>query len=437
MNKTKKYVMTGCFLGAVFLLIIGYVTIWQMQMREVAQPILTEEEILAFRETHPRCEFSNPVLDLNMREMEYYLDWYDYVLVEYVEELPRCGTSPYYLHRFCHVETVWSSGKRDWTLEQYLNEDGVFDIQMSMLWKKLKLQEGDRYLFLIGESEKELGIELFPHHSYYVTESGGLVALSEEEQTEGYTGYNVEQFAEQMKNLWKQYDEDAEVQLRSRKELRQEIKEKPALEEAQIQTMREEYPMQQNGNPMVDMAVPDSWGANFGTVFELYDAVITGTIVSDILLTDEKFSTMIDLGEWQGTIHEMELKNPQMVRRHKAYWVFQVDEVLWKTEREAVPVKAGDTILFALVGNSHYLMDQLLRKDQQYLWGVALSQTTGTYDVSRHAGFYVTPEGYLFSFVSGENSNRFTGQCQAAYELALQEALRDPEKAGTLFDQGE
>lgn len=131
--------------------------------------------------------------------------------------------------------------------------------------------------------------------------------------------------------------------------------------------------------------VDDNWGANFGTIFQESDVILTGTILSEVIPNTDK-TRSIQLNDWHGSIEEMESlsKNEDQEigwNNIHAYFTFQIDEVLWKSEAKNLLIQPGDIILFA-EGIEYTKTHSQLHQGQNYLWAADFNPITGCYQTS-------------------------------------------------------
>ena len=211
------------------------------------------------------------------------------------------------------------------------------------------------------------------------------------------------------------------------------------LSEEEIARLRLQYPVSDMGSPLINSIIPEGWGLNFGTIFECYDAIITGKVTSEITASEKKL-TMVDEGDWEESLEELKEQNLSLIEMPyvRYYWTFEVDEVLWKGKREEAQavleeLSSGDTILFS-ISDFAFCHEELIRENQEYLWTVGWNEVTGDYEVIRRGSFYKTEDDYLFSFVSGNNTNCYTGMKLSSYKKALTAAEHDPQLAGEAWD---
>lgn len=395
---------------------------WYSNITIYYDNVMTEEEVAEYRQKHPQYDISSPVSELNIREMSFYLGECYYVQMEYLGQPAQCGNSHFDLYEFGFQEIWWNWGKQIWPENTYLPGDTI-ELAIAKYWDMPNLKKGQQYLFLVGVLDDVIEPVVYPQYSFYVTEEGQLVSLTQESQSDEFTGHSLVWFSHQLQQGLGDRRK-GELVWRSDEERETMIKDHPAYTIEEVQGLRNLYPVQDERYPnSTETEVPSSWGMNFEAAFAEYDAILTGK-VNEIVLAASK-DAKIHLGEWQGTVSEMMSGNEPMIiyqRDDKAYLVFQVEEILWTNQNKVSQLVADQTILFVMDSDSWWEMETLLTKGKSYLLGVNHTTLTDTYVMDRQSGFYRTPEGYLFSFVSGTNSNRFSGMHQAVYEQALQDA---------------
>ncbi|MCR4777435.1 MAG: hypothetical protein K5858_01185 [Lachnospiraceae bacterium] len=194
------------------------------------------------------------------------------------------------------------------------------------------------------------------------------------------------------------------------------------LSAEEIAELRNIYPTVDEHPAYVDTLVPEDWGANFEVIFDHYDAVIKGTMTSDIWETTKKV-TMVDLDDWDGDLEELEKQNPALVNSTlgHVFWTIEVEEVIWQSKTTAKIIKTGDKLLMtdsALMFN----YGDLLKKDNSYILPIGYHETEDAWTFLKPGGFHVTDDDYLFSFKSGENTNKYTGSKEKIYVNALKNA---------------
>lgn len=382
----------------------------------------------SFRQDHPLQHISNPVSDMNLRPLEQYLAHCDYVLLEYVEEL---GADSWNRpnHRFILKEIISQGSHTDWKIEDYIIDNNALEVFVSSPWQLWGLIPGEEYLFLVTTFNEEEKLELYPHHSFYVTSEQKLVPLSDEEEIQSYMGCFISDFEKQLPK------KSINIPIEG-SELSTQTNHYSKLTETEINVLRQQYPIVDGYESDGCYLVDSNWGANFATIFQESDVILTGTILSEVIPCTEKNKT-IQLNEWNGSIEEMEALSKNRMQEISwnnihAYFTFQIDEILWKREEKNLLIQPGDILLFA-EGVEYTKTHSQLHQGQKYLWAADFNQVTGCYQSFRSSAFYMTEDGYLFSFQSGHHTNQYTGHHLDYYKEELHMSLLDPSRAGIPF----
>lgn len=451
LKETRRKRVVG--IAFILMLILAPILWKQYQNQEKKEEIsldtvMSAREIAQFREEYPQFDAVMPVMESQMRSLAYYLHYCDFVLVEYVEEVIRDKDS-HYTFRFEVEEVVWQNKSKSWSSVEIRNEDGTMNAFVpDCYWMKPKyLIPGARYVVPVGAYkysvfEEEIQLELLPHHMFYVTEENAMVAATYEEEAMRYDGCSLDEFVLELEHIWQKGCEIEPELASSRLERLKEysktlptIKDLPELSEEEITVQRIYYPEQNYnyGFDLIETAIPGDWGANFAHTYLFSDAIVVGTLASEVLDASEKQAS-ITWGDWEGTISDLEIQNMPLIDSNRfatqcaKYYTFYVEEIIWKKENQNISLKVDQELLLNHHPNSGLDTDLMLQKGQKYVLGLSRNQFTGTYGIIRNSSFHMNPEGYLFSFVSGENLNQFTGKGLRVYLEAMEDAMRKYEK---------
>ncbi|MCR4778650.1 MAG: hypothetical protein K5858_07385 [Lachnospiraceae bacterium] len=211
------------------------------------------------------------------------------------------------------------------------------------------------------------------------------------------------------------------------------------LSDEKIERRRAEYHVVDKWPLSSEISDHADYAPDFRHIFEYADVIVSGTQVSKIMVKDEEMvADYVSVaknnnelfGEWDQDVAVLSTHQKLYPKYdYGAYWYFDVKNVIWQGNKaENVPtVKIGDKIKvhFDLY---YYIYENQFKKDKDFVISLYYNDVAESWEYIDHTGFYKSEDGYLFSFVEGDNANRYTGFKEKVYEQAAKKANKKWQK---------